>query len=393
MGTPQAKSRVPRVRFIDFFAGIGGFALGLTRAGHQLVGACEIDPEARKVYEARHGHKVQWEDVTNVDAGTLPRADLWTAGFPCQDLSPAGPRTGFDGTRSRLVFDFLDLADKARPDWLLLENSRGMLHVGGGRHFGRLLGELDERGYVGAWRVLDALRFGVPQRRRRVYVLARRAGASGPSPEEVLQVGARCKGHSPARRGEGAEFASCLTTRPGRRQSAEDTYVYGLMPNGGTGNGAGLGLGLDESPPLRATNPPGVAAYTMGGAGAKGGCHPSNYAYTLTTNGGWGAAAGGTILAFDGANITSPENRQRCDPGGPSPTLTGARRTSIAYGPPPGQEGAWLRILMPVECERLQGFPDGWTDGLGLSDDARYRLLGNSVAEPVIRWIGGRLPA
>ena len=79
-------------------------------------------------------------------------------------------------------------------------------------------------------------------------------------------------------------------------------------------------------------------------------------------------------------------------PEGPAPTLSRTDRAGVAYGPPEGQEGAWLRILMPVECERLQGLPDGWTD-VGLSDDARYRLLGNSVAIPVVEWIGNRLAA
>lgn len=187
------------------------------------------------------------------------------------------------------------------------------------------------------------------------------------------------------------EVAHTLRTRAGSDRQNGTTYVYGLAGGGSAGRSGGSGgFARDVAAPLRAARPRGaVAAYTMSGAGSNGPVRESDHAATLTTNGGWGSAAGRTILAFGRAQITHPENRAKVAPEGPAPTLSRTDRACVAYGPPEGQ-GSWLRILMPVECERLQGLPDGWTD-VGLSDDARYRLLGNSVAIPVIEWIGHRL--
>ncbi len=115
------------MRFASFFSGIGGFELGLDRAGHECVFACEIDPFARSVYQARFG-RLPTEDVTRVQPHEIPEADLWCGGFPCQDLSTAGKRAGLgEGTRSGLVWNLLDLAAERRPDWLLLENVPGLL--------------------------------------------------------------------------------------------------------------------------------------------------------------------------------------------------------------------------------------------------------------------------
>lgn len=323
------------MRFVDWFAGIGGFRLGLEQAGHSCVFSCEINPFSRKVYAARFGAPPEAEDVTRVEAEEIPQADLWTAGFPCQDVSTAGLRGGLGASRSGLVWTLLDLAAVARPKWILLENVPGLLQFRDG--FGELLARLDDLGYVGAWRVLDAQNFGVPQRRRRVFILAGRAGEC--RPDEVLLEPESVRGRAPSRR----------NTRSGAAEGA----------HGGAGGGV-------------ASN--------------------RETAYTLDTNSQRAARVGDNLVAF---SIT-PEGGQGTD----------IRATEVDLCPAINATG--VRRLTPRECERLQGFPDDWTlvaaeesvargrkafgiHGGGSSDSQRYKAIGNSVAVPVIRWIGERL--
>lgn len=191
----------------SLFTGVGGFDLGLERAGHRIVFQCEIDPYRRRVLE-RHWPGVRcYEDVRLVgrDDGSAPRGrnrddphwhngggtdasvDLLCGGFPCQDLSVAGKRRGLAGDRSGLFFEFARIADVVLTDggWLLIENVPGLLSSHGGRDFAVLLSTLAELGFHDlAWRVLDSRYFGVPQRRRRVFILARRS--RGRSASEVL---------------------------------------------------------------------------------------------------------------------------------------------------------------------------------------------------------------
>lgn len=369
---------------VDWFSGIGGFALGLQHAGHEVAAACEIEPAPRQVY-AEHFEEPRWKDVRHVEAKEIPQADLWTAGFPCQDLSSAGLRRGIDGKRSGLVWSLLGHVAVARPRWILLENVAGLLVRGAG--FGRLLRALADLGYGFAWRVLDAQFFRVAQRRKRVFVLACRDPRAGHfrAAEVLLEPESVPRAPRPCRE-KGSVVASCLTTRPGGRCRSDDTYVV-----------------------------------QSSGSNAQQFAKRSEVARTLDSNGPWGHGGGGTVVAFDAAQVTSAENRSRCAPGDPAPTLNGSGRASVAYSVHPslgasdglraietdvsptlGTHGghrtdrgvhvageAWVRRLTPLECERLQGFPDGWA--ASLSDTARYKALGNSVAVPVVEWIGRRL--
>ncbi|WP_313261020.1 DNA cytosine methyltransferase [Lacrimispora sp.] len=204
--------------FIDYFAGIGGFRRGMEMAGHKCVGFCEFDKyavmsytmmhlateEQRKYIESipalrerqkeilkeeyRNG---EWyaNDIRRVEARSLPKADCWCFGFPCQDISIAGKQLGFSGRRSSLFFAVTglikDLSEEDRPSILFIENVKNLLSVNRGIDFARLLIELDEIGYDAEWCVLNSKDFGVPQNRERVFIVGRFRGRGG---REVFPV-------------------------------------------------------------------------------------------------------------------------------------------------------------------------------------------------------------
>lgn len=160
-------------RHASFFSGIGGFDLGFEAAGLTTVSFCEKKSFCRRVL-ARHWPDVPiFKDITDVEAAAIPHADVWTAGFPCQDLSLArmGPRSGLRGSQSGLFYALAELVDERRPQVVVLENVHGLLTSHGGRDFTIVLKALDEFGYGVAWRVFNSQHFGVPQSRRRVYVV------------------------------------------------------------------------------------------------------------------------------------------------------------------------------------------------------------------------------
>lgn len=174
------------VKFIDFFAGIGGIRLGLERAGHECIGFCEFDKFARQSYKAIHNTKNEWEahDVRTVNSTDVPKADLWCFGFPCQDLSVAGKQKGLQaGERSGLFYEIMrllaGLQKEDRPKYLLVENVKNLLSIGGGFDFLRLLVEMGGHGYDVEWQVLNSKDFGVPQNRERVFLVGHLGGASG----------------------------------------------------------------------------------------------------------------------------------------------------------------------------------------------------------------------
>jgi len=160
------------VKHASFFSGVGGLDLGFERAGIHTVSVSEIDPYACAVLAERFPDAPNLGSITEVEANDIPEADIWSGGFPCQDLSVAGKRAGFAGKRSSLAFTFLDLVEQRRPRWLVLENVPGLFSSNKGADFGRLLYEMEQLGYGVSWRTLDARYFGVAQRRRRVFLVA-----------------------------------------------------------------------------------------------------------------------------------------------------------------------------------------------------------------------------
>lgn len=385
------------MRFLDFFAGIGGFRLGLERAGHECVGACEIAAFPRRAYKHRFGHAPRWEDVNGIDPKELPEADLWCGGFPCQDVSSAGLRAGLEGERSGLVFVLLRLAAVARPRWLLLENVGDLLVRG--RGFDTLLGALDELGYGWSWRVLDAQHFALAQHRERVFLLARDLGATGGCPAGVLaesscvrgdpsQGGASRTPHTRAAQGDpgrGGWKHAAFTVAPERGQGA-DLVVSELSERGvrvvafdpaqitHPENRSRCDEGA-PAPSLAASGRPHVA-FWIPSNGSQSDPRQSDQARCLDSNGGWGFAAGGTLVSHDPALSLLANGRGR----------TSDEGANYVIGP-----GARVRRLTPRECERLMGFPDDWTAIPGAKPTQRYAALGNSVGTTVIEWIGHRL--
>lgn len=163
------------IRFFDMFAGIGGFRSGLeTVGGFECIGHCEIDKYANQAYNAIYEPKgeLYFEDARKINPKDLPNIDLICAGFPCQSFSIAGLRKGFkDDARGTLFFEIARIAAVKRPSFLLLENVPGLLSHDKGRTFATILSTLDELGYDVTWQVLNSKNFGVPQSRKRVYII------------------------------------------------------------------------------------------------------------------------------------------------------------------------------------------------------------------------------
>jgi len=198
------------VKFIDFFAGVGGFRRGMELAGHECVGFCEFDKFATASYTSMHlltpeqrdsmgkmplkqrqkeilkeeYRNGEWyaDDVRRVYAGDIPKADCWCFGFPCQDISVAGKQLGFQGNRSSLFFRVMyligQLEEENRPTYLFIENVKNLLSVNGGWDFARLLIEMEQSGYDAEWQVLNSKDFGVPQNRERCFIIGHLRGRS-----------------------------------------------------------------------------------------------------------------------------------------------------------------------------------------------------------------------
>ena len=170
------------MNFLDLFAGIGGFRLGMERGGHKCVGFCEIDKFARLSYKAMHstGNEIEYHDikeVTNEEFRKLRgKVDIICGGFPCQAFSIAGKQLGFEDARGTLFYEIARATKEIKPRYLLLENVRNLLSHDKGQTFTRILKILDELGYDAEWQVLNSKNFGVPQNRERVFIIGHLRG-------------------------------------------------------------------------------------------------------------------------------------------------------------------------------------------------------------------------
>ena len=169
------------MKFLDLFAGIGGFRLGMESAGHECVGFCEIDKYARASYKAIHNTEgeIELHDITAVSDESIREfgsVDVICGGFPCQAFSIAGHRRGFEDTRGTLFFEICRFASILRPKYLFLENVRGLLNHDRGATFETIIRTLDGLGYDVEWQVLNSKNFGVPQNRERVFIIGHLRG-------------------------------------------------------------------------------------------------------------------------------------------------------------------------------------------------------------------------
>ena len=334
-------SRGAAMKMISLFSGIGGFDLAAEHAGMVVDTVCEIDKRAQAVLQRHFSGSKLVIDVREVGVNTHERKaiDVVTGGFPCQDVSIAGKREGLAGKRSGLWFEFARIIDELEPRWVVIENVPGLLSSNGGRDFTVIVHWQAKRGYGVAWRVLDAQYFGVPQRRRRVFVVA--SFGNGSASEVLFER--ECSERDITARGQKRQDITGTLDRKSassNRRSQYNEYEF-IVPFIMAHGQANAEIVSDGSPSLTRNH----EAPILWEANTPDGCaRISKYGIVPTLN-----TMGG-------------ENRQ---------PLIGVRR------------------LTPLECERLQGFPDGWTDGQ--SDSARYKQLGNAVAVPVVEWIMRRI--
>ena len=205
---------------VSLFAGVGGFDLALERAGVKVVATVEWDKHAQKVLQRRFPNAALFGDIQGVTgeqlraAGFNPSNGIITGGFPCQDLSVAGKRAGLAGTRSGLFWEICRLLDETRTQTFILENVPGLLSSNNGRDMAVVIEALVKRGYRIAWRVLDAQYFGVPQRRRRVFIVGC-LGDAGRSPEEILAIAEGRAGYLAKSNAKGKDASTGITTSAG----------------------------------------------------------------------------------------------------------------------------------------------------------------------------------
>jgi DNA (cytosine-5)-methyltransferase 1 len=213
---------------VSLFAGIGGFDLALERQGVKVVASVEIDKKAQDVLRKHFPHSTIFGDIQGVTgeqlraAGFEPANGIITGGFPCQDLSVAGKRAGLEGKRSGLFWEICRILDETRTQTFILENVPGLLSSGGGRDMAVVLEALVKLGYRVGWRVLDAQYFGVPQRRRRVFIVGC-LGNTGPSPAEILAISEGRAGYLEASKSKRKDTATA--TSNGFREGSFGQFI------------------------------------------------------------------------------------------------------------------------------------------------------------------------
>ncbi|EHG13801.1 hypothetical protein HMPREF9682_00791 [Streptococcus intermedius F0395] len=426
------------MKFLDLFAGIGGFRLGMESAGHECVGFCEIDKFARASYKAIHDTRgeIELHDITAVSDESIRRigrVDIICGGFPCQAFSIAGNRRGFEDTRGTLFFEIARFASILRPKYLFLENVKGLLNHNRGDTFETIIRTLDELGYDVEWQVLNSKNFGVPQNRERVFIIGHLRGRSARAifplggndkttdckQPKIKKVGnIRKKGKSQS--GDVVSIDSlaptlCSTTtqkdplkvaipvltpnridkrQNGRRFKEDGEPMFTLTGQDRHGIVVAGKLPGNHDQNSRVYNPRGLAPTlsTMQGGGQepkiiqkargfnKGAQH--SIAPTLTSN---SYQENNLVKVVDFYNkITKDEVGTLTSSGGGSTVRAGSFGITDGYR---------IRKLTPRECWRLQGFPDWAFDKAEEvnSNSQLYKQAGNSVTVNVIAVIAKEL--
>ena len=315
------------MKYFSTFSGIGGFELGIGDK-HECIGFSEINKYATSVYSTHFNHK-NYGDITKINAEELPDFDLLVGGFPCQAFSIAGKRGGFEDTRGTMFFELARILKAKQPRLFVFENVKGLLSHDGGKSFSTIIQTADELGYDLQWQVLNSKNHGVPQNRERVFIIGHLRGTSRP---EVFPFG----DDSEATPIVSGQCSNTLTTR-----------YYGGQANG---------TYVTES---------------------------EQYAQEIRVK---EATKQGYAVAHEGDSINlsvpnSKTRRGRVGKGVAQTIDTGMQQHTL--------QNSQIRRLAPTECERLQGFPDGWTEGV--SDTQRYKTLGNAVTVNVIKDICEKL--
>lgn len=361
------------IRFFDMFAGIGGFRSGLEAVGgFECIGHCEIDKKANQAYNAIYQPKgeIYFEDATKIDTNDLPDIDLICAGFPCQSFSVAGKRLGFrDDTRGTLFFEVARIAEAKRPPLLLLENVPGLLSHDGGRTLFTIFSTLVELGYDIEWCVHNSAFFGVPQQRRRLYI--------------VGYLGNQCTGELFPLECGNSEDLKQLVPGPQGQRVYDPSGVACTQTAGAGGWGGKTGLYfIDMNPdPVITDHARCITARQDSGISNHRGEHSG-------------------VMVVDDEDEDAP--RAVLTPDRPLPRQQGRRvknpNEAMFTLTAQDRHGVWhrgrIRKLMPIECWRLQGFTDEQfykAQATGLKDGHLYKMAGNAVSVPVISAIGRKL--
>lgn len=401
------------MKYLSLFSGIGGFELGIKQAYEDLsktkgskqrrykvrknsadneqfsmakqqptcIGFSEIDKYAIQTYQKHFPKHKNYGDITKINPSKLPNFDLICGGFPCQAFSIAGKRGGFEDTRGTLFFEIARIIRAKRPRYLFLENVKGLLSHDQGNTFATIISTIDELGYDVQWQVLNSKNFGVPQNRERVFIIGHLRGTSRP---QVFPIGENTEASK-----VGIEIIGTTKGEDNTRIGERD-QVY--SPNGLMGTlkaldykqppqildfvGAVLSekKWLENGKEFSRNFPQGNRVYGIEGL-----------SQTLSSQGGGQGAKTGlyAIPVLTPDRLNKRQNGRRFKKNGePSFTLNTQDRHGV-------YDGAKVRRLTPTECERLQGFPDGWTQGI--SDTQRYKCLGNAVTVNVIKEIAKKL--
>jgi len=362
------------MKYLSVCSGIEAATVAWHSLGWEPQAFSEIEKFPSQVLKHHYPNVPNLGDMTKFEEWNLGTIDLLVGGTPCQSFSVAGLRKGLDDPRGNLMLTYGAIANRFRPRWLVWENVPGVLSSNGGRDFGSFLGMLGELGYGWAYRVLDAQYFGVAQRRRRVFVVGyignwRRAAA-------VLFERHSLQGNSAPSRKKGQETSKTTSSSiVGALDCGIMAQTYSMI-TANTGSN-GLGVSVEIAPTLDRAQPAAVATTQFG---CIAGSLTARYDSSPCADRGMNVVA--QPVAF--AQNTRDEVREMPYVGALA-AQSGMKQTSYI------RTAMQVRRLTPVECERLQGFPDNYTNIPNASDGPRYKALGNSMAVPVMAWIGKRI--
>jgi len=379
------------------FTGVGGFELGLqrdrsnrqqsggskqnllpgecesTNQKFRCVGFSEIDKYASELLSQKFPKVKNYGDATKINPKELPDFDMLCGGFPCQAFSIAGKRRGFQDTRGTLFFDIARIIEVKRPQIVLLENVKGLLNHNKGETFRTIIQTLSELGYDVQWMVLNSKFFGVPQNRERVFIVGSIRGTSRSKILPFRRINQEVNQ-------ERVVHPPILDINQAQRVYGTDGTSITIKGLGG-GQGAKTGLymirGHNNMLKINSATKKGYSEARVGD-GIR-----LEYPESKTARGrvilkNSNTLKSGTegVVVMDLYN--KKEHNDRC------PALTEPHHNNLRV-----REGLKIRRLTPTECERLQGFPDGWTEGF--SDTQRYKMMGNAVTTNVINAIGMKL--
>jgi DNA (cytosine-5)-methyltransferase 1 len=402
--------------FAEMFAGIGGFRLGLERAGWQCVWANEWDKYAAQTYRKNFGEKELIEgDIRDIDTDKIPNVDLLCGGFPCQSFSIAGKRKGTEEARGTLFAQIVRVASAKRPKILLLENVKGLLSSDDGRDFAKIIRVLGNLGYLLEWQVLNSKYFGVPQNRERVFIVGHLREGSGQQifpvrsdgkTSDELQglVSCTITGRTASSQSNGDYVVEMQRETQGLIQINNDNNsqvdrIYsteGISPTVPTVSGgrhipkivqAMRFVRTDKAKEIRRQNQKNGKDDTPFGKGFRE-LVPSEEDVSGCVTGALNRdSLVGEYLEIAHCLNTEDSRKFKLSPNSQQKANLVIVAQALQTDNP--QSSRNIRRLTPTECERLQGFPDGFTEGI--SDTQRYKCLGNAVTVNVIEFLGKQL--